>query len=52
MNSLERVKAVLEGRIPDRVPVAEFAVDFDTVEKIIGHETYLRAKAPSAAEFA
>jgi uroporphyrinogen decarboxylase len=47
MTSKERVLAALEGRIPDRVPYAEFAVDFDTVEKIIGHETYLRAKARS-----
>jgi uroporphyrinogen-III decarboxylase len=47
----ERVRAALEGRIPDRVPYAEFAVDFDTVERIIGHETYLRAKARSQIAF-
>jgi uroporphyrinogen-III decarboxylase len=47
----ERVAAVLEGRIPDRVPYGEFAVDFDTVEKIIGRETYLRAKAKSQIAF-
>jgi len=47
----ERVRAALEGRIPDRVPYAEFAVDFDTVERIIGHETYLRAKAKSQIAF-
>jgi len=51
MNSKERVAAVLEGRIPDRVPWGEFAVDFDTVEKVIGHETYLRAKAKSRIAF-
>jgi hypothetical protein len=33
------------------VPWGEFAVDFDTVEKIIGHETYLRAKARSQVAF-
>ncbi|MBN1348376.1 hypothetical protein JXJ21_03140 [candidate division KSB1 bacterium] len=51
MTSKERVIATLEGRIPDRVPLGEFAVDFDTVEKIIGHETYLRAKAKSQIAF-
>ncbi|MFC1735070.1 uroporphyrinogen decarboxylase family protein [Candidatus Hydrogenedentota bacterium] len=51
MNSKERVSAVLEGRMPDRVPIGEFAIDFDTVEKIIGHETYFRAKAKSQIAF-
>jgi hypothetical protein len=51
MNAKDRVLAVLEGRIPDRVPIGEFAVDFDTVEKVIGHETYLRAKAKSQIAF-
>ena len=36
---------------PDRVPIGEYAIDFDTVEKIIGHETYLRAKAKSQIAF-
>ena len=51
MNSKERVLAALEGRIPDRVPWGEFAVDFDTVERIIGHDTYFRAKAKSRIAF-
>jgi hypothetical protein len=51
MNSKERVLAALEGRIPDRVPWGEFAIDFDTVERIIGHETYFRAKARSRIAF-
>jgi hypothetical protein len=51
MTSKERVFASLEGRIPDRVPYAEFAVDFDTVERLIGHETFLRAKAKSQIAF-
>lgn len=51
MSSKERVLATLEGRHPDRVPWAEFAVDFDTVEKIIGHKTFLRAKARSRIAF-
>ncbi len=51
MNSKQRVITTIQGKIPDRVPFAEFAVDFDTVEKIIGHETYLRAKARSQIAF-
>ena len=51
MTSKERVQTVLAGQIPDRVPIGEFAVDFDTVEKILGHETYLRAKAKSQIAF-
>lgn len=51
MNAKERVRTVLAGGIPDRVPYGEFAVDFDTVERIIGHETYLRAKARSQIAF-
>ena len=51
MTSKERVYAALEGRIPDRVPYAEFAIDFDTVERILGRETYLRAKAESQIAF-
>ncbi len=51
MTAKDRVRAALEGRVPDRVPYAEFAVDFDTVERIIGHETYLRAKARSQIAF-
>ncbi len=51
MTSKERVYAALEGRIPDRVPYAEFAVDFDTVERLLGHETFLRAKARSQIAF-
>lgn len=51
MNSKQRVFITLEGQIPDRVPIGEFAIDFDTVEKIIGHETYLRAKARSQIAF-
>ena len=51
MNSNERVHAILSGQIPDRVPIGEYAVDFDTVEKIIGHKTYLRAKAASQIAF-
>jgi hypothetical protein len=51
MTSKQRVLETLEGRIPDRVPWGEFAVDFDTVERILGHETFLRAKARSQRAF-
>ncbi len=51
MNSKTRVRTVLEGGLPDCVPWGEFAVDFDTVEKVIGHETYFRAKAKSQIAF-
>ncbi len=51
MNSKQRVQATLAGQIPDRVPIGEFAVDFDTVERVLGHETYLRAKAKSQIAF-
>ena len=51
MNSKQRVLATLAGDVPDRVPIGEFAVDFDTVERILGHETYLRAKAKSQVAF-
>jgi hypothetical protein len=51
MNSNQRVKRIFEGEIPDRVPIGEFAIDFDTVEKILGRPTYLRAKAKSKIAF-
>ena len=51
MNARERVAAVMRGEIPDRIPIGEYAVDCDTVEKVIGHETFLRAKAKSQLAF-
>lgn len=51
MDSKERMLATLEGRVADRVPIAEFAVGFDTIEKIIGHETFLGARAKSQIAF-
>ena len=51
MNSKERVTAVLNKKIPDKVPWGEWAVDFDTVAKIIGHDTFYRAKAKSQLAF-
>ena len=51
MNSRQRVIAVMQGEIPDRLPVGEYAVDCDTIERVIGHETFLRAKAKSQIAF-
>jgi hypothetical protein len=42
MTSKERVLTTLEGKIPDHVPYGEFAIDFDTVRKILGRESYLK----------
>ncbi len=51
MNSKERVKRTLARQPVDRIPIGFFAIDFDTVERILGHETYLRAKAKSQIAF-
>ena len=51
MNSKERVRRALAHEPVDRVPIGFFAIDFDTVEKVLGHETYLRAKAKCQIAF-
>jgi len=51
LNSNMRVKQVFNGAIPDRVPIGEFAIDFDMIEKIIGRPTVLLAKAKSKTAF-
>lgn len=51
MNSIQRVQKALNLENPDLLPYGEYAIDSDTVEKIIGHETYLRAKAKSQIAF-
>ncbi|MHB0913123.1 MAG: uroporphyrinogen decarboxylase family protein [Armatimonadota bacterium] len=45
MSGKELVSRVMAGEVPERVPIGEYAIDSDTVERILGHETYLRAKA-------
>lgn len=45
MNSKERVLKALDHEEPDRVPVGEWGIDHDTVERVIGHDTYWRASA-------
>ena len=47
MTGRDRVATVLAGGMPDRVPWGEFAIDGDTVGRVIGHETFYRAKAAS-----
>ncbi len=42
MTSKERVLQTLNHKEPDRVPVGEWGIDHDTVEKVIGRETYWR----------
>jgi hypothetical protein len=51
VNSKQRVQAALQCRFPDRIPYGEYAIDVDVAERILGHETYLRAKAKSKIAF-
>lgn len=51
MNSKERVRTVLAGGIPDRVPLGDWAIDHDTVERVLGRPTYLRNKAACQIAF-
>jgi uroporphyrinogen-III decarboxylase len=51
LNSKERVRRALHHQPVDRVPIGFFAIDYDTVERLLGHETYLRAKAKSQIAF-
>ncbi len=47
MNSRERVIAALRHEPVDRIAMGEFAVDFDTVQAVLGRPTFLRNKADS-----
>jgi hypothetical protein len=51
MNSKQRVEKVFNKEIPDKAPIAFYAIDSDTVEKILGRPTYWRAKAKSRIAF-
>lgn len=44
MKPKERMRAVLEGEQPDRVPTGELGVDYPVTESVLGHPTYYRAK--------
>ncbi|NLG27497.1 MAG: hypothetical protein GX557_06275, partial [Chloroflexi bacterium] len=44
MNGRERVQAAIARQSVDHVPLGFYAVDYDTVERVIGHKTYVRNK--------
>ncbi len=44
MNSKQRVTAAINRQSVDKVPLGFYAVDYDTVEKVIGRKTYVRNK--------
>ncbi len=45
MTSKERVINALEFKEADRVPVAEWGIDHDTCEQVLGRKTFWRSKA-------
>ena len=45
MTSKERARAALLRGTPDKVPLGDFSIAYDTAERVLGHETYARAKA-------
>jgi len=51
VTSKERVQTTLEFREPDKVPLGDFAIDFDTAAKVLGRETYVRAKAKTTIAY-
>ena len=44
MNSKQRVRAAIARQPVDRVPLGFYAVDYDTVEHVLRHKTYVRDK--------
>ena len=51
MNGKERVRAVLEGIMPDRTPLGFYAIDSDTAARVLGRPTYWRARAKCQIAF-
>ncbi len=47
MNGRERVQAAIARQPVDKVPLGFYAVDYDTVQRVIGHTTYVRNKVES-----
>ena len=47
MNSKERVRAAVAREAVDKVPLGFYVVDYDIIEQVIGHETYVRNKVKS-----
>ncbi len=44
MNSIERVRAAIDRKPVDQVPLGLYVVDHDTIEKVIGRKTLVRDK--------
>jgi len=44
MSSKQAVSDVLDHKQPEYIPIGMYAIDCDTVGRIIGHETYVRNK--------
>ena len=51
MDSKERVKATIEGKPVDKTPLGFYVVDCDTIEKVVGHKTYVRDKIGAQIAF-
>jgi hypothetical protein len=51
MTSKERVKAAIAGEPVDRIPLGFYAVDCDTVARVIGRRTYVRDKIGAQIAF-
>jgi len=51
MNAKERVRALIEGRPADKVPLGFYVVDCDTVSRVIGRKTYVRDKIAAQIAF-
>ena len=47
MTSKERVRATIEGKAVDKIPLGLYVVDCDTIERVIGRKTYVRNKIGS-----
>lgn len=45
MNQKERVRAAIEHRESDLVPVGEWIIDYEPASLVLGRPTYLRGKA-------
>jgi len=51
MNSIERVRAAVDRQPVDKVPLGFYLVDYDIIERVIGHETYVRNNVQSRLAF-
>jgi len=51
VNSKERVRAAIARQPVDRIPLGFYVVDYDIIERVIGHETYVRNKVRAQIAF-